>query len=163
MSYLWDDPGEAIAEAVAEFRAIMAEGGDVHRGLGYLNKQVSHRFTGIYLFDDPMLRNVMIFDRENPTLRMAQDAPLKETYCALVGATREPFATADSRTDERLTDHPARESVQSYSGCLLRSPEGEPLGTLCHFDTVPREIPGEAAEVMAQVVADIEAALAEMG
>lgn len=69
------------------------------------------------------------------------DAPLSETYCSIVGELRNSFTIDDARRDGRLRAHPARNTVISYCGVLLRDAEGRPFGTLCHFDVVPSEVP----------------------
>jgi GAF domain-containing protein len=133
---------KSIRDVLEAFETVLAEEG-VHAALAFLNARTSHRFTGIYRLDAPMLRNVRLFDRENPSLQIGADAPLRETYCSVVGASATPFTTADTRADERLREHPARESTLAYCGVPLRSAEGTTLGTLCHFDLVPRPVPDE--------------------
>jgi GAF domain-containing protein len=129
-----------LAESLAE--------GDLHQVLRRLNARAEHRFTGVYRLDPPALRNVAIFDRSNPDLRVGADAPLRETYCSVVGASASPFSVADTRLDDRTADHPARESTVSYCGVPLLGESGEPLGTLCHFDVVPRPIPMDEISLM---------------
>lgn len=109
--------------------------------LAYLNGRTRHRYTGVYRFDPPMLRNVALFDRENPRLQMGCDVPMEETYCSIVGVRRASFATGDAEHDEELVLHPARLSVMSYCGVPLFGGDGRCIGTLCHFDERPRLIP----------------------
>ncbi len=118
-------------------RAILGDGG-LHSTLQYLNGRTRHRFTGVYRFDAPTLRSVALFDRENPDLLIGGDAPMRETYCAIVGETERAFVTSDTMTDERVVDHPARASVMSYCGVLLRDSDGHAFGSMCHFDLRPR-------------------------
>src|SRR5919107_5315661 len=100
----------SLTALVDELAGVLAECG-LHAGLRFLNARTRHRFTGVYRFDPPMLRNLCLFDRENPTLRFGGDTPMRETYCSLVGAQASPFATPDAEADGRLLDHPARLSV----------------------------------------------------
>ena len=134
-------------EAVRGFGALLQEEG-LHAALAFLNARSGHRFTGIYRFDPPTLRNVHLFDSANPALEVTDDAPLRETYCSLVGDTAAPFATGDSRADERLAEHPARETTLAYCGVPLTRPDGTPFGTLCHFDVVPRRVRAGEIPVM---------------
>lgn len=129
----------------------LLERGDLHGVLDVLNARTGHRFTGVYRFDPPMLRNVTLFDRNNPDLRVGPDTPLVETYCAVVGATESPFATPDAEEDPRLVDHPARESTLSYCGVMLETDTDPPFGTLCHFDLVPQAVPEEEIPVLEAV------------
>ena len=125
---------------------------DLHGVLDLLNARTSHRFTGVYRFDPPTLRNVALFDRNNPELRVGPDAPLVETYCSIVGATEASFATPDAESDPRLLEHPARDSTLSYCGVMLTAAEEEePFGTLCHFDLVPQPVPEEEVPVLEAV------------
>jgi len=66
---------------------------------------------------------------------------LPDTYCSIVGETDRSFTTADTRRDERLRKHGARDAVVSYCGVPIRAATGEPLGTLCHFDLIPCDVP----------------------
>lgn len=130
---------------IAAFEQTLADQG-IHGALRFLNQRAPHRFTGIYRLDPPLLRSVQLFDRENPALEVGADAPLRETYCSITGSCALPFATPDSRADERLREHPARDSTLSYCGVPLVDSGGEAFGTLCHFDVVPHPVPyGEIA------------------
>lgn len=124
----------------------------LHEALRRMNDRVVHRFTGVYRFDPPTLRNVALFDAANPDIQVGQDTPLSETYCSVVGETGHAFQTGDPRSDPRLADHPARESTLAYCGAPLRiDEEQEPFGTLCHFDVVPRAVPREEIPVLEAV------------
>ena len=110
--------------------------------LGYLNARVRFRFTGIYRPEPPLLRNIRLFDRENPTLDESGNViALLEGYCGITYSTDAPFGTSDARRDPRLQSHPARDSMISYVGVPLRMPDGSVWGTLCHQDVRPRVIP----------------------
>jgi GAF domain-containing protein len=134
------------AESNAMMGAVerLLDDGRLHDALRLINDRVDHRFTGIYRFDPPTLRNVALFDSANPEIEMGEDTPLRETYCSVVGETGTRFATDDARTDPRLAAHPARETTLAYCGAPLRTqPDARPFGTLCHFDVVPRAVPVE--------------------
>lgn len=110
--------------------------------LGYLNNRTRFRFTGVYRADPPYLRNLLLFDRENPLLNVSGEVcPLDETYCALVYGGERPFGTRNAPRDQRLVTHPARDSVVSYFGVPIRRATGAVWGTLCHFDVRPRLVP----------------------
>jgi GAF domain-containing protein len=152
---------EATDTVVDRFAAILAQDG-LHAALAFLNARIRHRFTGVYRFDPPVLRNLALFDRENPTLALGGDTPMRETYCSLVGEAAAPFATNDAGDDERLLAHPARESVIAYCGVPLVAEDGSAFGSLCHFDFRPRlapmsEIPllERAAQLVMRVVAQL--------
>ncbi len=138
----------------------MVERDGIRGALAFLNGRVPHRFTGLYRFDPPQLRNVLIYDELNPTLLLAEDARMEETYCSVVGRTEEPFWTDDAMADPRLEDHPARGSVRAYTGVLLEDAESEAFGTLCHFDVVPRPAPREDVGLMQAVAHAIRGEIA---
>ena len=136
---------------------ILRDGG-IRKALQYLNARTRYRFTGIYHVEAPLLRNVHLFDRENPTLDCSGAVTrLDETYCSITSATSAPFSTPDASRDARLRDHAARESVLCYAGVPIRMPSGSTWGTLCHFDLRPRLMArGEIAvlEAVMPVVAE---------
>ena len=135
------DGGAALADLEGEARALLAGADGLHAVLRFLNARTAHRYTGLYRFDGSTLRNVALFDREEPSVRRGSDAPMRETYCSIVGATEGTFALADARQDARVAAHPARDAVVSYCGALVRDGDGTPLGTLCSFDVEPRQVP----------------------
>jgi CheY-like chemotaxis protein len=146
--------------AAREFvRVSQSEG--LHAALELLNRGTDHRFTGVYRFDRNTLRSVHLFDRLNPTSPKGEDAPMAETYCSLVNADRKPFSTVDTEADPRLTNHPARLTVRSYCGALLRNADSTPFGSLCHFDLVPHGVSAEALEALDLAAPVVSAQVAE--
>lgn len=125
------------ATDLREFEDLL-NGEGVHAALRFLNDRSGYRFTGVYRFDEPTLRNLHMFDRTNPDLELGSDAPLRETYCSMIRRTQKPLGIDDARTDPRTAEHPAKEATQSYLGVPLQREDGTPFGTLCHFDVVPR-------------------------
>jgi GAF domain-containing protein len=148
-------PHAAVAASVARVERLNPAMADVERAirrgdpshaLCLLNERTRYRFTGLYRFEPPLLRSVLLFDRENPDVCTSGEAsPLDDTFCSILFATSCPFTTDDAPTDERLETHAARYRVLSYTGVpVLR--HGKPFGTLCHFDGRPRLLPmGELA------------------
>jgi len=116
---------------LAAFRVALCDG--VHSALRSLNGRTPHRFTGVYRYDDEMLRNMALFDRSDPDMQLGVDVPLANSYCANVGRTGEPLEFADAEGDCRFEYLPGS-PVVCYSGVLISSPEGVPYGTLCHYD-----------------------------
>lgn len=119
-----------------------------------LNERTRFRFTGLYRVDPPLLRNLFLYDRENPTLNVSGGvSSLEDTYCALVWSEDRPFATPNSASEPRLAAHAARERVQSYCGVPIRSVSGLVWGTLCHHDVRPRLLPRWENLVLERVAA----------
>jgi GAF domain-containing protein len=138
----------AMPERVIEQCERLLETAGVHALLAHLNARTGHRYTGVYLFDPPILRNASLYDRENPGIVRGGDTPMAETYCSIVGEHADAFATADPAHDPRLCAHPARNSVLAYCGVPLRDRAGECFGTLCHFDLRPRLVPTQEIPVL---------------
>jgi GAF domain-containing protein len=137
-----------IARCCAE---LLSSSGPV-AALRFLNERTRFRFTGVYCAEPPLLRNLHLYDRENPTLNVSGAVTrLDETYCAIVCADDTPFATMNASVDERLTTHASRTSVLSYCGVPIRAETGCVWGTLCHFDVRPRLLSPSEIEVLTLV------------
>ena len=120
-----------------EFEAVLIQHG-LHGALRFLNERTPHRFTGMYRYDGAMLRNVALFDQFNPDLVQGDDAPMVNTFCALVPRFGGVLAFADAPRDARAAQ--VETPVVSYCGVQLRDDAGIAQGTLCHFDLKPCEV-----------------------
>ena len=60
--------------------------------------------------------------------------PWYDSYCRLTAEDGRHCEITHALQDARLTEHAAREAVQAYVAVLLKTPDGAPLGTLCHYD-----------------------------
>jgi GAF domain-containing protein len=128
----------ARTTCAAHFSCLLADRG-LHEALGYLNERTRYRFTGLYRADPPLLRNIGLFDRENPDIDSSGAvSKLDETYCSIACSSARPFSTEDAEHDERLVTHAARDSVLCYAGVPVLLASGQPWGSLCHFDLRPR-------------------------
>ena len=121
-----------MGDEIGEFKQVMQAQG-VHAALRYLNSRTPHRYTGVFRFDGAVLRSEVLFDRLQPAVRQGDDVPMAVTYCSLVGRQLAPLEITDATTDPRvrgIIDTP----VVSYCGVLVRDAQGQPFGTLCHYD-----------------------------
>lgn len=110
-------------------RAIEAQG--IIGGLRVLNGRAPHRFTGIYRYMPTILKNVQLIDAFTPELVRGDDVPLEDAYCLLLSARRQlVFGDLDNLPCAVKVASP----VVSYCGTLLVRSNGEPYGSLCHFD-----------------------------
>jgi hypothetical protein len=112
----------------------------LHAALGFLNGRVHFRFTGVFSFDGPMLRNVCLFDREGPHQRRGDDAPVSQTYCGITGSGGDCLEIGDGRVDSRFPWMQAN-AVIAYCGVPVFEPHGDVIGTLCHSDLRPCQVP----------------------
>jgi hypothetical protein len=118
---------------------ILARG--LFAGLASLNATSCHRFTGVYRFEGDWVKCVLLFDRNNPDLRVGENVRWRDSYCRLTAQAGDRCEIRNSLADARLESHSARQAVQSYCAVLLYTRVGTPLGTLCQFDTQPRATP----------------------
>ncbi len=117
---------------ITEFAALMQQHG-VHAALAYLNRRTPHRYTGLFRFDGQVLRNEILVDGNQPLVRQGDDIPLAATFCSLVGRQQAPLEILDAATDTQFGGL-IETSVVSYCGVLIRDAQGQPFGTLCHYD-----------------------------
>ena len=142
----------------ANFERVLEEKG-LHGALCVLNATTLYRLTGVYRFQEGLVRSVLLFDRKNPELTVGVDVPWNDSYCRLVAEDGRRCEIANSLTDVRLRSHAAREAVQAYVAVLLKTPDGMPLGTLCHYDLQPVEPPADILDALERVAPVVERGL----
>jgi hypothetical protein len=128
------------------FRSVLG-GEGLYAALGYLNGRTPFRFTGVYRFDGETLRNVKLYDRWEPTGETGADAPMQETFCAIVRQQGDGLQVSDGRSDERFPWMQAN-AVVCYCGALIRDGDGDPFGTVCHFDLQRCEPPKSELDLL---------------
>jgi hypothetical protein len=102
---------------------------------------------------------VVLFDRENPHLRVGADVPMKESYCVLTADSGAEFRIENALTDPRLTGHKAQAAVLCYCAVHLMDSQGNSWGTLCHYDFRPAEIRDGTLTVLRAVQPHFQRAL----
>lgn len=115
------------------FSAVLHDSG-LATALAYLNEGVPHRYSSVYRFAGPMLRNVLLHDKAGkmrPEYLAA--VPFDQSFCQFVHRDSS-FRTDDSSADPRLEGHPYQGVVVSYHSVPLLNNAGELWGTLSHFD-----------------------------
>jgi GAF domain-containing protein len=111
----------------------------VRAALAFIVSLSDYRFVGIFRFRDGKATAAVHVDRKKPQQLRSPEVPETATYCCYVRDSRGVFTTANALQDSRLTDHPARTDVLAYCGVPVMDAEGQLLGTLCHYDVVPRD------------------------
>ena len=125
-------------EAFARFSDRLESTG-LRAALAYLLGLTDYRFIAIFRYHEGMANAAVFYDRENPNVVAVDEVSDRATYCCYVRNSRGVFMTADALHDPRLEDHVSRAVVQSYCGVPVMTSDGEVLGTLCHYDQVPRD------------------------
>ena len=89
--------------------------------------------------------------------------PREHSFCQYAMRANDVYEVPDTTIDARFADNPmvtGNPHIRFYAGAPLLTPEGQPLGTLCALDTVPRQLSTdqrEALHVLArQVMAHLE-------
>jgi hypothetical protein len=114
-----------------EFKKILEASG-VAGALKFLSQKTPHRYTGIYKYDGDTLRNIALYDSYDQQVQKGEDAPMSATYCSLV-RQEQRLEIKDAETDNRVKGKIIT-PVVSYCGALMKDAEGNPFGTVCHFD-----------------------------
>ena len=123
---------------LASFRSLL-QGEGLRPALAYLNSRTPHRCTAVYRYEGEVMRNVLLFDRGDPTIERGIDVAVQDAYCGAVATTGKPFAFKDTRLlaqGRQLPQNP----IVCYCGVLIRTPEGAAWGNLCHYDFQPCEM-----------------------
>jgi GAF domain-containing protein len=127
-----------LSRAFADF-VVTLKGRDLRSALATLLKRTDYRFIGIWRFENGRATAVVHYDLENPQVLTTEEVPETASYCCYVREEGAPFKTPNALIDERLAGHPARTQVQAYCGVPVMDSAGTILGTLCHYDVVPRD------------------------
>lgn len=151
-----DAPRAIDTSPYQKLQRVLAEQG-VLAALRVLNSRAPHRYTGVFKYTPEILQNIYLVDAFDVNLTRGSDVALEDAYCTwLPNDRRVAFG--------RVEDAPVKivGPVVSYCGVLLVRANGEPFGSLCHFDTARCQQPmtempyleALAPEVVAQLEAE---------
>jgi GAF domain-containing protein len=146
---------DQTAAAFNVFASLLQSDG-IRTALYSVLRRSDYRFIGIFRFKDGKATSAVHVDRENLGVTQAGEVDDTATYCSYARASGSPFVTADARADERTVGHVARDSVLSYCGIPIFEPGGEFIGTLCHYDLVPRDPDQLDLDLLIQVSSALE-------
>lgn len=146
---------DQTAAAFNVFASLLTSDG-IRTALYSVLRRSDYRFIGIFRFKDGKATSCVHVDRENLGETQAGEVDDTATYCSYVRSEGRPFVTADASTDERTIGHVARDVVLSYCGIPIFQPGGELIGTLCHYDVVPRDPEHLDLELLIQVSSALE-------
>jgi len=141
--------------AYARFLGLLGKAG-VRAALAHVLALSDYRYLSVFRVRDGRAHAVIHLDRQEPDQVVVPDLPESATYCYYVRDTEGMFVTRDAGHDDRLVGHPARDSVLAYCGIPIIDAEGVFLGTLCHYDNVPRDPAQLDLALLMQVAAALE-------
>jgi len=133
-----------------EFKARMS-GEGLWSALRWLNSGVPYRYSAVFALSGETLHNLCLVDKTDSGVTGCPDQPLTESYCLYVRRFGTSFGVTEARVDSRVTGHPKREAYQCYFGVPLYGRDGKMVGTVCHFDTAPRDLTAGIAETLDEV------------
>ena len=148
-----------MQEELRDFKGALKSKG-VPGALRFLNARTPHRFTGVYRYDGTFLRNIALFDQYDPEVSRGDDFPMKDAPCACVADHGGRLVVTEFLSDPRFGRSFA--PIVSYCGALIRTPDGAPFGTVCHFDTKPCETPPENALLLEAVAPSVYSVMGTM-
>ena len=92
----------------------------------------------------------------------ASETPRQISFCAHAMRQAEIFLVTDALADERFRDNPmvtGDPHIRFYAGASLLSREGQPLGSLCVADKVPRTLTAEQRAALEALRRQVESQL----
>lgn len=113
-----------------KLKRVLAEQGIVAL-LRVLNHRAPHRYTGIYKYTPEILQNLYLVDAFDPAVTKGSDVANEDAYCLMLGTERK---VAFGRAEDAPCPVKLASPVVSYCGTLLVRSNGEPFGSLCHYD-----------------------------
>lgn len=154
------DKGHVDETAVAfnVFAKLLASDG-IRSALYSVLRRSNYRYLSIFRFKDGKATSCVHVDREDLTATQAAEVPETATYCSYARAAKTPFVTANASEDTRTIGHVAREVVLAYCGIPVLESDGTFIGTLCHYDLVPRN----PEELDLELLLQVSSALATSG
>jgi GAF domain-containing protein len=134
-------------EVFDQLKAALAAGG-LRGAVAFLNALTSARFTSLYRFSGGALQNITFYDRQNPEVDGCEEIPVEASYCVYIRDYSASFSMPDSNADERVRNHPKRQTVQSYCGVPLLDGRDQLIGSICHFDLEPGRTTDQDVELL---------------
>lgn len=120
-----------------------------------LLRLTDYRFISVFRLENGMIRSLAHVDREDLSVLETGASPESASYCCYVRTGNGPFVVVDSIGDPRVEGHAKQQDLRAYCGLPISSADGQLLGTLCHYDVVPRDPAQLNTELLSQVADEI--------
>jgi GAF domain-containing protein len=97
-----------------------------------------------------------------PKLADAGNSSRETSICGHVVANDELIVVEDLARDKRFANNPIvkEHDFRFYAGAPVRSPDGQPIGSLCLIDTKPREFTDRERRLLHEYANDISGEIA---
>ncbi len=115
---------------ITKLLRVLAEQGII-AALRILNARTPHRYTGVYKYTPEVLRSMYLVDAFDPSVVKGGDVQNEDAYCVLL---RNEPKLAFGQVEDAACPIKLASPVVSYCGVLLVRADGEPFGSLCHYD-----------------------------
>ena len=132
---------------------------DVYDDLAFLASVICQTPIALVSFVDEKRQ----FLKANVGLLPARETPRDIAFCAHAILETDVFVVNDASKDARFAENPlviGEPKIRFYAGVQLRTPEGQPIGTICALDRTARELSTEQRKALAvlarQVMAQLE-------
>jgi len=88
----------------------------------------------------------------------ARDVPRDESFCTMTVELGGLLVIGDTTRDDRVSGLPATidEGIRFYAGYPVESPDGQRVGTLCLFDTEPRNFTASDASLLRELALRVQ-------
>ncbi|MGI2259055.1 sensor domain-containing diguanylate cyclase [Shewanella sp. GXUN23E] len=141
------------------------------RALGLLDSLPEKRFDTITALAKQMFAMPVVWfsliDDERQWIKSRQgsrlsELPRSESFCGHTILGDDVLQVGDTLADPRFCDNPlvtGDTGFRCYVGCPVRSQDGNNIGTLCLFDTVPRQFDTAQMQLLKMLVTLLECEL----
>lgn len=68
--------------------------------LRFINAQSQHRFTALYAFEGPVLKNICLVDKEDVSVSRMDSIKVVDSYCLYVRNSGQQFVVPNSLMDD---------------------------------------------------------------
>ena len=124
----------------------------------WMNDRVPYRFTAIFAFDGDTLRNICLVDKQNAQVTHCPNQAITDSYCLYIHRSGEQFSVEEAKLDRRVDGPSEAARLSMLLGIPLLGPDGNLLGTVCHFDSAQVRVTDDVVSALDDLAPQIAAA-----